>query len=126
MEEPGYALEGEERSAARSSMEDSCGTSTVRQEEESKDGLQKGVVHEGGECGRGGARTRDPAVGGVLAVGHGADPAGVGLHDIILTLCALRAELPHLTAWACALAPEADSALCVEPLLVSRDPCQFS
>jgi hypothetical protein len=57
--------------------------------------------------GRGGVRTRDPAVGGVLAVGHGADPAGVGLHSGVLTLGNLRAQLPRLTAWAhsvCALA----------------------
>ena len=49
-------------------------------------------------------------VGGVLAAGHGADPAGVGLDNRVRTLGNLRAELPHLTGWACALAPEADSA----------------
>ena len=67
------ARTGEERSAAhagRSSMERSCGTSTVRQEEALKNRLQSGDVQV--EDGEGwGAGTRDPAVGGALAVGHG-------------------------------------------------------
>ena len=48
------------------------------------------------------ARESDPDVGGVLALGHGADPAGAGLHDRVLTLGALWAGLPRLTAWDCA------------------------